>query len=169
MRSVEDKLDELGDWHASFCSRTPAEVLAMLSEQDGRVIALQESLQKATSELETIKQSRDVLEAGEQSARARANALQIEYESRVAWIDKMNGILGYDNTDGFHSAPDPHELAGTYVRLLAGCYHAIKAYANGNSSPELAQEMAGAIEPFVNRQSTQRQRPPPPTSQLNPS
>jgi hypothetical protein len=39
------------------------------------------------------------------------DALKVEYESRAIWIDKMNKILGYDNSDGFHSSPSPHELA----------------------------------------------------------
>jgi len=39
------------------------------------------------------------------------DAYKVEYESRAIWIEKMNAILGYDNSDGFHSSPTPHEIA----------------------------------------------------------
>lgn len=56
--------------------------------------------------------------AAEQHAAALAqerDALRVEYESRAAWIAEMNRILGYDNSDGFHSEPDPHTLARQLV------------------------------------------------------
>lgn len=45
------------------------------------------------------------------SYKRECDALRSEYESRAIWIAKMNKILGYDNTDGFHSEPDPHTIA----------------------------------------------------------
>jgi hypothetical protein len=43
-------------------------------------------------------------------------ALRVEYESRAHWIANMNKILGYDNTDGFHSVPDPETIARNLIR-----------------------------------------------------
>jgi len=43
------------------------------------------------------------------------DALHVEYESRAIWIREMNQILGYDNTDGYHSEPAPHEIATDLV------------------------------------------------------
>lgn len=37
--------------------------------------------------------------------------MEIEIASRGAWIQKMNTILGYDNSDGFHSEPCPNDIA----------------------------------------------------------
>ncbi len=53
----------------------------------------------------------ELLSTGIISIAAERDALKIEYESRVIWIKKMNDILGYDNSDGFHSEPDPFEIA----------------------------------------------------------
>jgi len=39
------------------------------------------------------------------------DTMKIEIESRGEWIRKMNEILGYDNSDGIHSEPTPHDLA----------------------------------------------------------
>jgi len=50
--------------------------------------------------------------------KANAAALQVEYESRAIWIARMNAILGHDNADGFHSEPDPFEIATAMVELL---------------------------------------------------
>jgi len=44
-----------------------------------------------------------------------SDALRVEYESRAAWISDMNQILGYDNSDGFHSEPDPKTIARNLV------------------------------------------------------
>lgn len=41
--------------------------------------------------------------------------LEAEIEMRSDWIAKMNAILGYDNSDGFHSSPDPFEIAQSLV------------------------------------------------------
>lgn len=43
------------------------------------------------------------------------DAYKVEYESRAIWIERMNQILGYDNSDGFHPKPDPHQIAKTLV------------------------------------------------------
>lgn len=43
--------------------------------------------------------------------KAERDALKIEYEIRRDWIRKMNDILGYNNDDGFHSEPEPFEIA----------------------------------------------------------
>jgi len=48
---------------------------------------------------------------------AERDALRIEYEIRAEWIARMNAILGYDNTDGFHSEPDPFAIAAELKRL----------------------------------------------------
>lgn len=42
----------------------------------------------------------------------------MEYEIRVDWIEQMNAILGYDNSDGFHSEPDPHTIAKGMVSTI---------------------------------------------------
>ncbi len=42
---------------------------------------------------------------------AYLQSVEAELEMRVDWIKRMCAILGYDNTDGFHSSPDPFELA----------------------------------------------------------
>lgn len=49
--------------------------------------------------------------------RAVAESLTVEYESRAIWIAQMNAILGYDNSDGFHSQPGPFEIAENLVRM----------------------------------------------------
>lgn len=51
------------------------------------------------------------------SVEAERDALRIEYESRAHWIAEMNAILGYDNSDGKHSEPDPFEIATELKRL----------------------------------------------------
>jgi len=48
--------------------------------------------------------------------RKERDALKVEYDSRAAWIAEMNAILGYDNSDGFHSEPDPFQIAATLRR-----------------------------------------------------
>lgn len=52
------------------------------------------------------------------SLEAERDALRIEYESRAKWIADMNAILGYDNSDGMHSEPDPFQIA-TELKALA--------------------------------------------------
>lgn len=37
--------------------------------------------------------------------------MEIEIASRGEWIRRMNEILGYNNEDGHHSEPCPHDLA----------------------------------------------------------
>ena len=44
-------------------------------------------------------------------ARGECEAYKVEYESRAIWIAEMNKLLGYDNSDGFHSTPCPFEIA----------------------------------------------------------
>lgn len=51
------------------------------------------------------------LESKLQQCEKERDELKVEYESRVIWIRDMNKILGYDNSDGFHSCPDPHTIA----------------------------------------------------------
>jgi len=73
---------------------------------------------------EAITQLRASLLAAEQKVgelEKERDALKVEYESRALWIEKMNKILGYDNSDGFHSQPDPHEIA---ARLRASIVEA---------------------------------------------
>lgn len=41
--------------------------------------------------------------------------LEGEIKMRADWIAEMNAILGYDNSDGFHSEPDPFEIARALV------------------------------------------------------
>lgn len=41
-----------------------------------------------------------------------------ENDSRSAWIQTMNKILGYDNADGFHSEPDPFQIAQNQKKEL---------------------------------------------------
>jgi len=48
-----------------------------------------------------------------------AMMLLAEVESRAVWIDEMCKILGYDNSDGFHSEPDPHAIARMLVNEVA--------------------------------------------------
>jgi hypothetical protein len=43
------------------------------------------------------------------------NGFENEYLSRAEWIKEMNKILGYDNSDGFHSEPSPHQMATNLV------------------------------------------------------
>lgn len=62
-------------------------------------------LEQAEKENDLLRQERDVLRS--------------EYESRAAWIDKMNKILGYDNSDGFHSEPDPFTIAENLVARVS--------------------------------------------------
>lgn len=42
-----------------------------------------------------------------------------ECEIRVRWIADMNALLGYDNSDGMHSEPDPFAIATELKRLAA--------------------------------------------------
>lgn len=44
-------------------------------------------------------------------AQVEQDTMKIEIASRGEWIRKMNEILGYDNSDGAHSEPCPHDLA----------------------------------------------------------
>lgn len=44
--------------------------------------------------------------------------MEIEISSRGEWIQKMNTILGYDNSDGFHSEPCPHDIARELRRFV---------------------------------------------------
>lgn len=44
------------------------------------------------------------------------DALMAENDMRSDWIGAMNKILGYDNSDGFHSDPDPLEIARRLVK-----------------------------------------------------
>lgn len=58
-------------------------------------------------------------------------ALKIEYESRALWIAEMNAILGYDNSDGFHSTPSPHEIAKQLVQERDGLREGFDALVKG--------------------------------------
>lgn len=44
--------------------------------------------------------------------------MEIEIANRGVWIQKMNTILGYDNSDGFHSEPCPHDIARELRRFV---------------------------------------------------
>ncbi len=65
--------------------------------------------------------------------RQEKEVLRVEYEIRRDWIEKMNKILGYDNSDGFHSEPDPFTIAENIVndyqamdRRVAQCEYAVE-------------------------------------------
>lgn len=59
------------------------------------------------------------------------DALKVEYESRALWIAEMNAILGYDNSDGFHSTPSPHEIAKQLVQERDGLREGFDALVKG--------------------------------------
>lgn len=46
---------------------------------------------------------------------AYLESVQAELDMRIDWIEHMNRILGYDNSDGFHSSPGPFEIAQNLV------------------------------------------------------
>ena len=50
---------------------------------------------------------------------AERDALKVEYESRAIWIRTMCDIIGYNNDDGFHSTPDPFDIAKRLVEAQA--------------------------------------------------
>lgn len=60
------------------------------------------------------------------------DAYKVEYESRAIWIEKMNAILGYDNSDGFHGSPCPHEIA---QRMKDDLTHAFNLPGAGKTPP----------------------------------
>lgn len=64
-----------------------------------------------TGELTDVLNLVEVFIAHHKKVESERDALKVEYESRALWIERMNKILGYDNSDGFHSEPDPHTLA----------------------------------------------------------
>lgn len=78
--------------------------------------------EKRISELESENQNhaehRLVYEARIRELEKERDALRVEYESRAEWIKAMNGILGYSNDDGFHSTPDPFEIAKTMMERV---------------------------------------------------
>ncbi len=56
-------------------------------------------------------QGRDQVLAAYDALAAERDVFKIEYESRVIFMDKLFAIIGYDNSDGFHSEPDPFAIA----------------------------------------------------------
>ncbi len=63
----------------------------------------------------------------------RRDELQIACERIKFWINEMNLIIGYDNRDGFHSTPTPHDLAMRLVEertqlraALSACVEALE-------------------------------------------
>ena len=68
-------------------------------------------MSKHTDELETIDTENRKLRTENKQLRQERDALKVEYESRAIWIAEMNKILGYDNSDGMYSGPDPFEIA----------------------------------------------------------
>ena len=72
-----------------------------------------------------------------------SDTLKIEIESRSEWIRKMNEILGYENSDGMHSEPTPHEIAKElreFVQEVAG-----REVAKGRDDWELVNRSAEII------------------------
>lgn len=49
----------------------------------------------------------------------RIEVAEIEIASRVEWIRKLQTAIGYDNSDGKHSQPDPIEMAETMKQRIS--------------------------------------------------
>lgn len=98
-----DARDRDNDAHAKDIAELQKHnaILYGLNEKQAAIIASliqqRDILPRPSQQIEELTRQRDMFRA--------------ENESRAHWIGKMNAILGYDNSDGRHSSPTPHEIA----------------------------------------------------------
>ncbi len=104
-----------------YWSIEAADVLAAAGEFDRLTkenAALREKNRNQIAMVELARSERDEAEHQAhafiidlKTLQAERDALKIEYESRAIFMDKLFAIIGYDNSDGFHSEPDPIAIA----------------------------------------------------------
>jgi len=78
------------------------------------VEVIQQAIDAATAKLEeqiaTLRELREFDAMEIAKLREEVQFWETENESRAIWIRKMCKLIGYDNSDGFHSKPDPFEI-----------------------------------------------------------
>ena len=82
----------------------------MSIEQD-KINQLQSELEQARNERNVAQSELAVCCEDRDALALERDAFKVEYESRAIWIAEMNRIIGYDNQDGLHSTPTPHDIA----------------------------------------------------------
>jgi hypothetical protein len=73
------------------------------------------AVRRLKSEHKALGERRDRYYKQMQEARSQRDVWKTENESRADWIRTMNEILGYNNEDGKHSVPCPHDIAKRLV------------------------------------------------------
>lgn len=91
-------------------------VRAELSALRARITQLEAS---KTALLKTLRDERAAFRQRVEELEMESEMWRVENESRALWISKMNAVLGYDNSDGFHSEPNPHTIAQSLQSDLA--------------------------------------------------
>lgn len=76
------------------------------------------------------------------NARAAVQAVRPQADALLARLADMSRMIGEQNTTiGYQDA-----MLAERARLLTAAYHALQSYARGNAAPDLAIEVATAIE-----------------------
>lgn len=78
--------------------------------------------------------------------------MDVEIASRGKYIQTMNTILGYDNSDGMHSTPSPHDLAKRALKEARAQFEVKSNELTGGSGPEEPTQARGDVVEQVQEQ-----------------
>jgi len=82
------------------------------------------------------------------------NGCTSDEQTRLAWITTLEWVLADLNLDLEKIKSQPESVTNPYVSLVTAAtaaVHALRSYQHGNSSPELAEEIADALDSAIRR------------------